>query len=221
MKRSCPVQPRHTVHHIFANRQTAYSKIAVPTLTIDDYRKIQKVTFPFYVYFLACLLQFYKYLASPPIQHLCCSVDLFKHAKALIYSLPLPFPSVHPAQVLRWTGSSVPSGQAPQLAEWGRIFVLKQLALISCAQQFPLSCCQLAVVHWVLCIWFLTKQAELQWKGKLFLFFLGSLTTSLASNVTVAFLALGCLADNLSICIHGNKWVRGKNNRFMPHCVFS
>lgn len=123
--------------------------------------------------------------------------------------------------MLRWTGSSVPSGQAPQLAGWGRIFVLKQLALISCAQQFPLSCCQLADVHWVLCIWFLTKQEELQWRGKLFLLFLSSLTPSVASNVTVAFLALGCLADNLSTGFHGNKWVGGKNNRFMPHCVFS
>ncbi|KAL7882651.1 hypothetical protein SRHO_G00003090 [Serrasalmus rhombeus] len=49
--------------------------------------------------------------------------------------------SVHPAQVLRWTRSAVPSGRALLLAGWGRleggIFVLKQLALISCAQQFP------------------------------------------------------------------------------------
>lgn len=38
----------------------------------------------------------------------------------------------------------------------------------------------------------------------------GQFDPSLTSNVIVAFLALGWLADNLSICLHGNKWIGGK-----------
>lgn len=63
-------------------------------------------------------------------------------AKRLIYCPPLPFPGAPPAQVRRWTGSAVPSGQAALC--WGgggmlerTISVLKQLTLFSCALQFP------------------------------------------------------------------------------------